>query len=275
MPLSRWTVICPGLCRLVSYSSGFARLTKHPEPLLQTCFTCVQLYPPKLYARTPYFFSLVSSGRVESFAMRTLLQRPDGTFIEAVEILKVEFENDKPVSVICCLKPFDETSAAVKDLDYLQPFLVKIYNPTNSSNAIEDTKATPPPSSGSSMEHYLPPAAVPQKAFDAYNSQISPIRESPPLCYNSASYSPPCGLDSSPSAGTYIGNLKNYQSPPRNNSTEDSRHSDSWRSSSANRNSVDSLFCDQDFTSQSALFEFSNSGGTGRGNNAPSQKPIL
>jgi len=273
MPLSRWKLICPGLCRLVSYSDGFSKLVKHPKQVLTECFTCVQLYAPSLYSKTPYFFSLISSGRVESFAMRTLVQCYDGRVIEAMEILKIEFENDKPCAVVCCIKPLDYYFSSIKNQEYLQPFLVKVYNP-------KETKAISPNStfvdeSLSSLSgddfSLLPPAqttdplANPTQGATFYSSPNNIIGDTSPVVAPSSSspFSSPISEDYSP------GNNANNFSPQSSNTSPNNfvsaavqihnLYSDDFKFPEADQTCTSgSLFSDQDFSKQHSLFDWSN-----------------
>lgn len=126
MPLTRWKIISPGVCRLLSYSHGFLELTRHQPESLRSCFTCVQLYPSDEFSKTQYFFDLICSGKVDSFTARVPLLRPTGEIVDVFSMIKVEYEDGVPSSVCCCMKQFDQGSSLYQDSAYFLPFLVKV-----------------------------------------------------------------------------------------------------------------------------------------------------
>jgi hypothetical protein len=134
MPLTRWKVISPGVCRLLSYSNAFLELTRHQPEKLHSCFTCVQLYPAKEFSKTQGFFDLISSGRVESFTARVPIVCASGHVVDIFSMIKIEFHNGIPATVCVCMKDFDHLHQEFENMPYFRPFMVKLCGARNMSS---------------------------------------------------------------------------------------------------------------------------------------------
>jgi len=132
MILTKWKLISPsaGVCKLVSFSSAFSAMIGHPQEYLSNCFTCAQLYPRRILAKTSQYYSLISSGRVESFAMKNLVLRTGHIPVEALFMVSMEFDEDNSVTVSVCMEEFDNLSI-FNHYDYCQPFWIKLFPETS------------------------------------------------------------------------------------------------------------------------------------------------
>lgn len=237
-------------------------------------------------------FSLVESGRVESFAMLAVLNRGCGDTIRVLELIKVNFDkDDNPCGVTCCIQKYD-SAFDNNDNDLYQPFMVK------TRNEIMDIRTQ-----DLTNQNFMRHPTTASRGIEKYHSPS--MRSSPPNYNMTTNYqnsiSPPYYVSASSSSYNPNSSASNYQnpvqainSPPYQNSSQE-RMSQSYlhnSNSGSNQNVIvsnpntspnshipfppdgkhvsptmgdtkPSIFTDKDFTRKASLFNFS-----GNSNNA-------
>lgn len=139
VPLSRWKFEF-GVCHLVSFSHGFSGMLHIPSDALLTNFTCLKMYPTFHHQKRHHFYAVIGCGLIDSITTKIPVMRGDGKVVDIFAILNIEYENNIPTIISCCMNEFVPINSFYAELPYFEPFDVKTRKPTSIVHVFESLK---------------------------------------------------------------------------------------------------------------------------------------
>jgi len=160
LPLTRWRVLCDGVCQLLSFSNGFIKLIERPANDLYK-FTCIDLYPRCYHSKMQVLYRILGSCRIDSVTARVVIQTGTGKQVDVFLMVNVDLDN--PGCVTICMEDFNPNASIYGNAPVFEPLVTKLIDPIDKSPPLvhQTTPSPPQPTQNNSYFSYFEDSSPP------------------------------------------------------------------------------------------------------------------